>query len=277
MQERAQKLQALTKSAKSGGCPIGMALSLVSSPILEIAGRFDFDWLLIDQEHTLVQGNTQLADLARAADSTGLPWFVKITQADDRLNHVYFRDAMDTGAYGVVLPHVRTAKQLKDMMEWSRFPPKGVRGGCSLSRVNWYVGNRYNRYTNTTRNPLEEYMEFVNEHMAIIPTIENVLGIENLDEILAVPGYDMLHIGVEDIWISATQGKDINKAFEIAASVSKRIQAAGKIPMMFVRPETLDRPAEQQLMLYVPDSWCVAYGFQQAIQNNQNRREKLKK
>jgi 4-hydroxy-2-oxoheptanedioate aldolase len=274
MKDRAQKLEALLEAAKSGRSPLGMALSLVSPPIVEIAGRFAFDWLLIDQEHTLIQGNTQLSDLARAAELSGLPWFVKITQADDRLNHVYFRDAMDTGAWGVMLPHVRTAKQLKDMMDWSRFPPKGVRGGCSLSRVNWYTGGRY---TGSSRKPIEEYMEFVNEHMWIVPTIENVLGLDNLDEILAVPGYDVIHIGIEDIWISATHGKDMPKAFEIAASVAKRIQAAGKVPMMFVRPEDANRPPEEKLMLYVPDSWCMAYGFQEAIRNNMERREKFKK
>ncbi|MDQ3368404.1 MAG: aldolase/citrate lyase family protein [Myxococcota bacterium] len=274
MKDRVQKLQALLKSAQTGGCPLGMALSLASSPILEIAGKFGFDWLLIDQEHTLIQGNTQLADLARAAELSGMPWFVKVTQADEHLNHVYFRDAMDTGAWGVMLPHVRTAKQLKDMIHWSKFPPKGVRGGCSLSRVNWFTGGRY---TESTRKPIEEYMEFVNEHMFIIPTIENVLGIEHLDEILDVPGYDIIHIGIEDIWISATQGKDLPKAFEIAESVAKRIQAAGKVPMMFVRPEAADRISEEKLMLYVPDSWCMAYGFQQAVRHNRERREGFKK
>ena len=257
MQERIPKLEALLKQARTDQAPFGVNIGIPSPAVVEITGRFGFDYLIIDQEHTVLGDNTQLSDMARAADLTGRPWFVKVPKPE----HLRVRDAMDAGAWGVMLPHIRTAAQLQELMHEILLPPLGRRGVCSLSRSTWHIGRT--KYAGG-RRPMIEFRDYINQHMCIIPTIESVEGLQNLDAILEVPGYQIIHLGVEDIWMSLTHGNDMPKAKAAADAAAKRIREAGKIVMTFCEVDD-DHDRTPGSMVYTAEVWCMAHGIQHAL------------
>lgn len=267
MKDRAAKLKQLLDYAHSPNGPLGGCITTPSPATIEVMGRFAFDWLLIDMEHSILGDNTQVADLARAADLTGLPWFVKVAKPE----HLRARDAMDAGAWGVMFPHINSADQLKELIAEIKFPPThGSRGFCSVSRAMWHIHPKYpgahgNQFGDvmrdtTLRHLVHEYRDFVNEHMWVIPTVETVQAVENLDEILAVPGIDIVHIGFEDLAMSLNGANDIPAAMKLAMEVGMRIRKAGKVCMTFVVPDEPPPPRMPNSMTYVVDMACFVDG-----------------
>lgn len=87
-----------------------------------------------------------------------------------------------------------------------------------------------------------DYLDTVNDELLIIPMIETVQAIDNLDEILSVDGIDVLLVGPSDLSIelevplgyeSDTYQRGLEK---IAAACKKH----GVVPGMFFIPPNMD-------------------------------------
>ena len=55
---------------------------------------------------------------------------VRVTKPDD----IEIRKALEVGAEGVIIPHVRTIEDMKACVRSAKFPPLGRRGGDSTVR-----------------------------------------------------------------------------------------------------------------------------------------------
>lgn len=126
--------------------------------------------------------------------------------------------ALDAGAAGIVIPHVESAQEVRDMMKemyYRKTPDCFPVPPLSLAAP---LGHRsFSPWTFTpgvydaSLYPKDKYnVATANNHVCIIPQIESVKGIENADEIAAVPGVHALMFGPGDYLIDA--GLDLEGA-----------------------------------------------------------------
>lgn len=104
--------------------------------------------------------------------------------------------ALDAGAAGIIIPHTESAQDVKDMMKAAYYPPLGQRSFSpwtftpGVSDASLYPGDNFNIATS-------------NRHICMIPQIESVKGVENIEEIAACPGVDAMMFGPGDFSIDA--------------------------------------------------------------------------
>jgi 4-hydroxy-2-oxoheptanedioate aldolase len=146
--------------------------------------RLGFDWLSVDMEHS-AQNPVLVAEMiATIADAGTSAPFVRIPY-----NSVeWFKWVLDAGAWGVIVPMVNTREEAQRAVEWSRYPPVGMRS----------IGGVFGPYGfGVTDRP--SYARAANNEILVIIQIESVQALQNLDEILSVPGIDVAFIGPNDL------------------------------------------------------------------------------
>jgi 2-dehydro-3-deoxyglucarate aldolase/4-hydroxy-2-oxoheptanedioate aldolase len=175
------------KALAEGKVQIGCGSHQFRSPelprILKAAG---FHWTFIDTEH----GNFDLEtvqDICRVSSLVGLCAVVRVA---DLQYHLVAR-ALDCGAEGIVFPRVESPELLERAVSWTKFPPQGIRGfGLTTMAVNYESMS------------LPQIAEHMNDNTMVVLQIETVRAFEMREELLAVPGVDVVMIGPADLSIS---------------------------------------------------------------------------
>jgi 2-keto-3-deoxy-L-rhamnonate aldolase RhmA len=171
------------KKMENGELALGMGLRQARTvDIAHIAKTCDFDWLFIDMEHNSMSMDTA-AQISAAALAVGITPIVRVP------GHEAFHASrlLDTGAMGIVVPHVNNAAEAKRAVDNCRFPPHGKRsipGG--LPQLSFET------------KPLPEIIEHINRETLVVVMVETIEGLEKVDEIAAVPGVDVILIGTSD-------------------------------------------------------------------------------
>jgi 4-hydroxy-2-oxoheptanedioate aldolase len=173
------------KAVLARGEPVvGPLLSFNSPELVEFCGHAGFDFVLIDAEHNLV-GPETCQQLVRAAEAAGLTALVRVPRNEPTSILAF----LETGAQGVVVPHVRTEADAASAVAAVKYPPAGKRSAAGSSRPANYG------LTQTAA----EYFALANERTMVIPLIEEVEGFENLEAIGRTPGIDLLFLGDGDL------------------------------------------------------------------------------
>jgi 2-keto-3-deoxy-L-rhamnonate aldolase RhmA len=95
---------------------------------------------------------------------------------------------LDGGAMGVITPHVRSAAEARAMVELVKFPPLGQRSaGGALSHY------QYRSF------PLAETNAAMNDATSLVVMLETAAALDNVEEIIATDGVDMLLVGSNDL------------------------------------------------------------------------------
>ncbi|KAB7706222.1 siderophore biosynthesis protein SbnG [Bacillus aerolatus] len=160
----------------------GLFCSIPNPLIIEMIGHAGYDFVIIDTEHAAINPET-VENMIRAAEVVGLTPFVRVSENS---NGAILR-ALDAGAKGVIVPHVRAKLDAEQAVYASRYYPLGMR---SLNG---------GRPASFGKDDLTKYIERANEEIMVILMIEDQEGIENLDEILSVKGVDMVLEGAADL------------------------------------------------------------------------------
>jgi 2-keto-3-deoxy-L-rhamnonate aldolase RhmA len=202
----------LRKRLAEGGLALGFGVShLRGSAVGMIAAASGFDWLFIDMEH----GAMSVEDATRiavAALGQGVTPVVRVCK--DAL-HEGTR-CLDNGAMGVVVPHVDTAEEAREVAKAYRFPPLGMRS---------WGGPPY-AYGLGPVDPATAQGE-LNAEIIVAAMIETPEAVQNAEAIAAVPGIDVLMFGTSDL--TATMGipgqighPDVRKAYEVVGAACAR-------------------------------------------------------
>jgi len=93
---------------------------------------------------------------------------------------------MDSGAAGVIVPMVNSKEEAELAVKSVKYPPEGSRG-VGLARAQGY-GVRF-----------DEYMDSANRDGLLMLQIEHIDAVNNIEEILSVPGIDGTYIGPYDL------------------------------------------------------------------------------
>ena len=166
---------------------IGTFAQTNSPEVLEILSSQGYEWIALDLEHGQINLN-DLTNLFRAIEVNNCLPLVRLGD-----NSEYScKKVMDAGAAGVIIPLTKNAKELKDIINYCIWPPKGKRG-VGFSRANQYGKNFKNYSRNLSQNPL------------IIAMIENKEFVSNIDDIIKINTVDAFFIGPYDL--SASLGR----------------------------------------------------------------------
>jgi 2-keto-3-deoxy-L-rhamnonate aldolase RhmA len=101
-----------------------------------------------------------------------------------------FKRALDLGAMGIMVPYIQTAIEAQNAVSYLRYPPDGQRGAAASPRVTGYGAD------------FEVYFSEANRNLLSVHQIETARAIENLQDIAAVDGVDVLFVGPLDLSIS---------------------------------------------------------------------------
>jgi 4-hydroxy-2-oxoheptanedioate aldolase len=139
--------------------------------------------VMIDGEHGAL-GRAEIAGLIRACEGAGITPIVRVPRnaPDEILAH------LDAGALGIVIPNVNTKREAERAVSACKYWPEGNRGCGYGHALDWLMGQ-----------PFSEYIKDANEQIMVLPQIESKEGLENLEEILEVPGIDVIWPGPADL------------------------------------------------------------------------------
>jgi 2-keto-3-deoxy-L-rhamnonate aldolase RhmA len=169
---------------KRGEPALGAWLNFPSIATARVMAQLGFDWLVVDMEHS-AQAPTLMADMvATIADAGTCAPLVRVP--NNRVE--WFKWALDAGAWGVVVPMVNSREEVQHAIEYAKYPPLGNRS----------IGGTFGPYGfGTTDWP--SYVNVANDEIMIIIQIESSQALQNLDEILSVPGIDVAFVGPNDL------------------------------------------------------------------------------
>jgi 2-keto-3-deoxy-L-rhamnonate aldolase RhmA len=237
----------------------GVACAIPHPGIVEVACRTGHDFVIIDAEHSSVDDVTQEA-LIRAAEVHGMVSIVKLKALDE----MAIRVALDAGACGVIAPHIKSAADMRRLIDYCCFPSRGKRGLCGAARANTY-----------SAGDLQEMIRLANEDLLIIPIIEDGEAIANLDEILSVDErINIFEVGPLDLALSL--GIDFNISDptpELKAAVERvcstlrnrgrKILYPSRFPNMPFQAERVaaDVRAFGASLVYGIDTHCINVGM----------------
>ena len=171
------------KLSPATGPVLGAFLGLPVPALVEVVGRSGFDFIILDGEHGCFSAESQEACLGAAA-AVGLPAIVRTPDG----NPQHIQAALDAGAQGVQVPSVADPAQARLIVEASHFPPRGRRGFGSTTRAAGYG------FT-----PRAQVVRAADDETLVIVQIETRKGVENLNDIMAVDGVDMVFLGTSDM------------------------------------------------------------------------------
>jgi len=177
MGQTKQKLQ-------NGQTAYGGWMMIGHPTIAELMAGEGFDWICVDMEHTSTDLPT-FHEIALALKGTNVDLLVRLGSLDA----VLAKRVLDSGAQGIIVPNINTAAQAKEAVAMAKFPPGGHRG-ASLCRATDF-GRQF-----------QEYYQAHNDNVTVAVMIEHIDAVNNIEEILSVPGIDATFIGPYDLSVS---------------------------------------------------------------------------
>lgn len=162
--------------------PTVLKINLSDPRVIEIAGLSGIDAVWLCNEH-VPNDWIGLESQIRAARVHNIDSLVRI----GRGSYSDYIRPFEAGATGIIVPHVASAAEARQIVEWARFYPLGKRALDG--------GNIDGNFCLMT---IEDYISHSNRECLIILQIESPEALEQVEEIAAVPGFDGLLFGPGD-------------------------------------------------------------------------------
>ncbi|RPI44312.1 MAG: aldolase [Betaproteobacteria bacterium] len=197
---------------KKGRPALGMLTRLArSGDIARLAKTTGHDFVMVDIQHALYNLET-VGHIAQAALACGIAPLVRVRSYDDADTAVL----LDNGVMGIVFPDVNNAAEARRAVERAKYPPLGRRS----------VAGAFPMF-DFRAVPAAESVRALDENTLVACMIETPEGLANVEEIAAVPGVDVVHVGSSDL-LTAMGTPGAYGTPEHIAALDKVIAAAKK-------------------------------------------------
>jgi 4-hydroxy-2-oxoheptanedioate aldolase len=170
---------------RDGVPKMGLFINSHSPTVAEQLAHSGYDWLLIDTQHGPM-GFEKLSAMIAAVGSGGAKSMVRVAGFSDRGG---IQQALDLGADGVLVPYINTAEEARQAVSCARYPTQGTRSVYFPQR-------------STNKAGLLGYVGNANKNIIVALQVETASCIDNMAEIAAVPGVDILFLGQNDLCMS---------------------------------------------------------------------------
>jgi 2-keto-3-deoxy-L-rhamnonate aldolase RhmA len=169
---------------KAGEAVFGtMIFEFFTPGIAQIVKAAGADFILFDMEHSGlgIDGIKQQMAACRGLD------LVPMVRVPTLQPHFIAR-CLDMGAMGIMVPMVETAAQAREIVSATRYPPHGRRGAAFGIAHDDYAGGA-----------VADKIAAANARTMVIALVETAVGIDNVEEIAAVDGVDVVWLGHFDL------------------------------------------------------------------------------
>ena len=194
----------------------GTFLKTPSSIVAEVLGLTDLDVVCIDAEHAPF-GRLETDAAIAALSAADMPSLVRT--GSDAPGDI--RNALDSGATGVLIPHVVTAEQATRIVRASRFG-EGGRGFAGSPRAARY-----------TKKSMREHLADSARHTSVVVQIEDLAALPNAADIAAVDGVDAVFVGRADLAVAMGRAIDDPAVIDAVSEVCKAGRQSGTTVGMF--------------------------------------------
>ncbi len=168
-----------------GNLVVGTFLKTPSPIAAEVLGRSNLDTFVIDVEHAPF-GRLELDLCVAALRAADRPSIVRT--ANDSSTEI--RNALDSGATGVLVPHVTSAAQAAAIVKAAHFG-EGGRGFAGSTRASEF-----------TTKSMDDHLDDSQSQTTVIVQIEDLAALDNVGEIAAIDGVDAIFIGRVDLAVA---------------------------------------------------------------------------
>ncbi|MEZ6133299.1 MAG: aldolase/citrate lyase family protein [Pirellulaceae bacterium] len=176
------RINKVKQKLKNGRPTIGTWLTLGNLHAARFLARAGYEWLTLDVEHAPYDWREIASVVAAIADAGCVP-LIRVPDG----SHSWIKRALDAGAYGIVVPMVETVEQARAAIAAAKYPPLGNRSsGGGMHNLNFDCS-------------AEEYYLNANDQILVVLQTESPLGVENAEEIYALPGCDAIFVGPNDL------------------------------------------------------------------------------
>ena len=175
------KRKSLRKMIEEGRVIYGLNCQILDPVVAEAAAIAGYDFLRLDCTHfPFDTGN--IIDYIRVADSVGLPIIARIDDPDKAAM------LLDFGLAGIMTQKCRNAEHARQLVDLYRYPPLGHRDMSKYTRTKRY--GELDMAASIEEDDREVVLEI---------QIEDAEGLEHMEEIVKVPGIDLVCSGRNDI------------------------------------------------------------------------------
>jgi 4-hydroxy-2-oxoheptanedioate aldolase len=202
----------------------------------ELMATAGYDCITIDLQHGLMDYADMLAILRALSASDVVP-VVRLGE----FNSGEVGRALDAGVQALICPLVNTQAQAEALVRAAKYPPTGARSfGPARAALRTGPGN---------------YFANADAEVVVLAMIETAEAMNNLDQILSVPGLDGAYIGPADLGIGLGLGlptPDPNPALLTAiAQVRQACARHGRVAAVHQVPGISPRALSEQGFRFV--------------------------
>ena len=205
---------AIADDLAAGGPVFGGKVTTMSPAMIEVFADAGLDYVWLDHEHigAPASDSTTLERIRRTTAAAGIEPVVRIESGHDH----EIRKVLDTGIRTFVVPRIETARDVEKAVEAARFEYEGEPGDRGVATS----------LANTWGNRPENYVEHEDDHVLPGVMLENESALDNIDEILSVPGLGFCQIGPSDLSVSL--GHPLEQAHPEVRDAMETFFAAGQ-------------------------------------------------
>jgi 4-hydroxy-2-oxoheptanedioate aldolase len=169
----------LRKIWAAGGAAVNGWLSVPSGFSAETMAHQGWDSLTIDMQHGVIDYEAAVTMMTAISTTETVP-VVRVPWLDQGI----LMKVLDAGAYGIICPMVNFREDAEKLVAATHYPPRGIR---SLGPIRGFLYGG------------ADYPRHADETIVVFAMIETRQGLDNLEEILSVPGLDAVYIGPSDL------------------------------------------------------------------------------
>jgi 2-keto-3-deoxy-L-rhamnonate aldolase RhmA len=195
------------KTLASGGVVFGGTVTAANVDTASVMANAGFDFLWIEGEHSPITLETTRNIILATRGLKAVP-FTRVP-----VNELWTaKRVLDIGSLGVIFPFTSTPQLARQAVAACKYPPEGARGaGPSLAMLRW---------------PVPNYTQWANRNVMVVIIIEQKQAVEQIEEIAAVPGIDVMFIGTNDL--SFSYGFSGNSGAPPVQDAIRRVLAAAE-------------------------------------------------
>ena len=167
----------------AGGTIYSSSVRLTDPGLCEILGYAGFDFVLLDGEHGAMDPSS-IDRLVQGCFAGGTVPIVRVLKNNDAEAVMH---ALDLGVQGILIPHCRTVDDAQALRTAALYSPEGNRGFGPARGMKW------------GRVSSEDYFREINDTVVLLALVEDIEGVENIEEIAASGLLDVLWVGTGDL------------------------------------------------------------------------------
>jgi 4-hydroxy-2-oxoheptanedioate aldolase len=193
----------------AGKAAVNGWLAIPSGFSAEVMAQCGWDSITVDLQHG-VQDYQTMVQCFQAMDRHPVTPLVRVPWNEPGI----IGKCLDGGAWGIICPMVNNAAEAKALADACLYPPLGKRSNGPI-RAAMY-------------GEASSYQTIANSEVMVITMIETQQGIDNIDEILSVPGISGIYIGPSDMGLALGMVPSLDREEPIILDIYKRLLASCK-------------------------------------------------